>query len=226
MARETYAQSIIKEIPAIIAQIKANVDGENYSPDFCSEQRAAINVAVITAVFGAEIIDTKNGSALKLNKKPATLAELNELSTQLAELVAIEDSIAYSDEEDIPGATSAAVTQLVPEKLNKKSLTEYLITGPQAIGRLQIGPQEVLTLASISEKYRKEKKFKIILVSAIAAAAVAAGVTTTAIIIANKKKEATDDAPVDVDVDEEEVVDDVDDGSITDETIPHVDLDM
>ena len=57
------------------------------------------------------------------------------------------------------------------------------------------------------------------------AAAVAAGITTTAIIIANKKKEATDDAPVDVDVDEEEVVDDVDD-AITDETIPHVDLDM
>lgn len=225
MARETYAQSIIKEIPAIIAQIKANVESENYSPDFCNEQRAAINAAVVMVVFGAEIIDTKNGSALKLNKKPATLAELNELSAQLAELVAIEDSI-DSDEEDIPGATSAAVTQLVPEKLNKKSLTEYLITGPQAIGRLQIGPQEVLTLASISEKYRKEKKFKIVLISVIAAAAVAAGVTTTCIVLANKKKEATDDAPVDVDVDEEEVVDDVDDGSITDETIPHVDLDM
>lgn len=224
MARETYAQSIIKEIPAVIAQIKANVDGENYSPDFCSEQRAAINAAVIMVVFGAEIIDTNNGSALKLNKKPATLAELNELSAQLAELVAIEDSI-DSDEEDIPGATSAAVTQLVPEKLNKKSLTEYLITGPQAIGRLQIGPQEVLTLASISEKYRNGKKNKIVLISVIAAAVIAAGVTTTCIVLANKKKEATDDAPVDVDVDEEEVVD-VDDGSITDETIPHVDLDM
>ena len=208
----------------LIAQIKANVDGENYSPDFCSEQRAAINAAVIMVVFGAEIIDTNNGSALKLNKKPATLAELNELSAQLAELVAIEDSI-DSDEEDIPGATSAAVTQLVPEKLNKKSLTEYLITGPQAIGRLQIGPQEVLTLASISEKYRNGKKNKIVLISVIAAAVIAAGVTTTCIVLANKKKEATDDAPVDVDVDEEEVVD-VDDGSITDETIPHVDLDM
>ena len=227
MAKETYAESIIKDIPELVSEVKSALATEGDEAfKTANERRAQINMGIIMSVFGAEIVELNDEYALKFNKKPASTEELAELCGYLKDLQEVEATVA-PNEEDIPGATAAAVVQLQPSKINKKTLTEYLLNGPQAIGRLEIGPTEVMILASLSEKYRKHRRNKIILISVIAAAAIAAGITTTCLIVAaNKKKDQTaDDA--EVDVDEEEVADVDDEAAIdVDEPAPHVDLDM
>ena len=219
MAKETYASSIINDIPELIKDIKEITTADDIDLEKYNECRAQVNAGIIMAVFGAEILETKNGYALKFNKKPATMEELAELAGYLKELTELENDIQTDD--DIPGATQAAVQQLMPDKLSGKALTNYLLTGPQAISRLVIGPSEVFILASLSEKYRKHRRNKIILISVITAAAIAAGVTTTCIILSNKKKdEVLDDAAID-----EDAVDD-DDVISEDDPTPHVDIDM
>lgn len=222
MAKTTYASEIIEQISDLLEQSKTYSSEDTYDEKALTEARASINAALIMAIFGAEIAETKQGLALKMNKKPANLQELSQLEKLIAELVDIESGLITPDD-DIPGATSAAILQLAPQKVSKKNLSEYLLNGPQAVGRLAIGPTDILVLANLSEQYRKARKTRIILISVIAAAAIAAGITTTAIIVANKNKAAMDDMPVDDDdesVDEEPVIED------TDNDTPHVEIDM
>ena len=233
MAKITYAQGIINEMPETINAIKANIESDKWDSTYCDQQRAAINAGVIMAIFGAEMLEKKGELYLKFNKTPATTAELSEISANLDALMDIEDSVVVAsaeDDTDIDVSASTVVESLKPEKVTKKTLTEYLLSGPQAIGRLRIGPTEVLTLAALSEEYRKNRKTKIILISVIAAAIIAAGVTTSVIVVHNHKKKLNevDDNPDAVDICEDDVVaaDDVIDDVVDDAPIPHVDLDM
>ncbi len=221
MAKKSYVSEIIEQITTLLNQTKTYASAETYDAEALTEARASINAALIMAIFGAEIAETKQGLALKMNKKPANLQELSQLEKLIAELVDIESEL-ITTEDDIPGATSAAISQLAPEKVTKKNLSEYLLNGPQAVGRLAIGPTDILVLANLSAEYRKRRKNQIILVSVIAAAAIAAGITTTVIIAANKNKAALEDAD-DLEDDEEPIEDD----TVTEDTdAPHVEIDM
>ena len=212
---------LTQTMPAYLASAEKTSEGYQ-------QLRAELNMEIIQFCVGGQIKDTKNGDTIKFNKKLPSREQVATVAAALdAYIKKYEADIIEQDEDDDDDMSCnvcCMTNELAPvDKINNKQLKENILTGGTAglayYKRFLTGI-DVITLAGIGEKARKDHNIKVAIIAGSVVLVAGAAVTAGVLI-----KKNHDNSCANPDLDELDVdVDDVDVDEIEDLDIPEVEV--
>lgn len=189
--------------------------------------RAELNMEIIQFCVGGKFYEKKDGSnAIKFTAPLPSRQQVAEVARLVDEFVKLESQAYESDDEDDMSCSCLLRNEVADvDKINNKQLREAIFNGTNGelcYYKRYLTGIDVMTLAGIGEKARKDARLKTLIIggSIVLVTGIAVG---TGIYLYNKKKEEDDMECIDIPPEDD--ADDIDIDDINDDDIPTVDVD-